>query len=767
MKVLYVTVGAPGSGKTHFVDSELGELDNVHSDRVRDLVEGYKDNVDEETGKMYKSHNMKLEKKTWALIWDLIEQRMDEGKTFVFDSTFLSKKSFSTLKNLREKYNYRVYALDFTGVPLEQLTKNNQTKERIENYAVVPDEVLLDMYNRAQNIHFPSWINVLNCVPYKEGVRNVYETLKWVPTDVSSFNKVKVIGDIHGSATVLEENVLSDVDPNILYVFLGDYLDRGTENAKTFKLLYNHVNDPNFIFLRGNHDRHLEHFVQGNPINNSKTESETIPELLESGVTKKDIKRFVKKLQDVFIFEFNGRTYVCSHAGLLWNDVERLLFGNGVLIDQYNFVDGVGKFNNDVDYWYDYEVNQALAPAIQIHGHRNEFNTLVDDYETIYNLDQRVERGGHLAVVEMDTKSIKTHMYKNDHYDVRYLETDLDTDISELSNQDIKKVLEHSKSIQTKQVEDNLFANNFTRKAFAKNNFNNFSIQARGLFTDQEGNVLGRGFKKFFNIDQTPETTEEAILAHPLPVRVSEKIDGFLVILTSVDGQLKVLSKGGSKEFGNEGKRILMKQAVSSEKEIASFLESKNISVVCEVVSSRDSHVINYNEDHIYVLDAIYNDYPEYADIQIAKDFSKKTGLEMPDETIVDEFEVIEEAISELREDTYPLREGVVLTFDDGFRVKIKNHAYFAMKSLLNEISKKRKYSNYTFEPFEYYSKEENEYMKYILGRVSFGDNYEKTPMGFEDNKATEERYGIPSNWVMLTKLGETDYLYKRSQINE
>ncbi|MDN6195106.1 MAG: metallophosphoesterase [Atopostipes suicloacalis] len=757
MKVMYVTVGAPGSGKTLTVDSgPLGSLDNIHSDRVRDLVEGYTTKVNNETGSIYRTHDTQYEKETWEIIWNLIEQRMQRGKTFCFDSTFLSKGSFSTLKKLREKYGYRVYALDFTKVPLETLNENNQTLHRIINNAVVPDEVLLNMHNRAKNVNFPSWLNVIDCTDYNEAVRNIGESLTWEITEANKYAQIKIIGDIHGCASVLKENVLDDIQSDTLYVFLGDYLDRGLENVETFKLLYEHINDSNFVFLRGNHDRHLEKFVQGREIPNKQTKEETIPSLLDAGIKAKDIRRFTRKLQDLFVFEYGGKTYICTHAGLTVEDALQIMNGNGVKIDQFNLVDGVGKFNYDADYWYDYAVEDFmeeyegifLENATQFHGHRNTFNTDINDYSTIYNLEQRVERGGGLAVAIVDIDGVSTALYKNDNFDIRYLESDLSTDISKLDNKGIKSILDHSANIATKEVEDNLYANNFTRKVFSKGNFNNFSIQARGLFTNDEGDVKARGFKKFFNINQVPETEEQEVLKHPLPARVSEKIDGFLAILTGIDGELKVLSKGGAKNFGKEGKRILKNNASKTEEELAYYLESNNLSITCEVVSHKDSHVIEYPEENIYVLDAIYNEYTEDANFEVAKEFSTYSGLAMPRYQYVDSKEELKLFIEKEKNNMSPNFEGSVLTFADGFRVKIKTHHYFQMKFLLNEIGKKRKFSDYVFyNDRDYVSENEASKINKILQRVHFGDDYKKTQMGFEDNKATKERYGIKDVW--------------------
>ena len=54
---------------------------------------------------------------------------------------------------------------------------------------------------------------------------------------------------------------LSDFNPETLYIFAGDLLDRGIENDKVLQWAFEHAKDPNVIFIRGNHDVHIENWA--------------------------------------------------------------------------------------------------------------------------------------------------------------------------------------------------------------------------------------------------------------------------------------------------------------------------------------------------------------------------------------------------------------------------------------------------------------------------------------------------------------------------
>ena len=78
---------------------------------------------------------------------------------------------------------------------------------------------------------------------------------------------------------------------------------------------------------------------------------------------------------------------------------------------------------------------------------------------------------------------------------------------------------------------------NYTEKVRYEGLWDEITLQTRGLVTDNEGNVVARPFKKFFNIEEGKfEPTEE--------FEVYEKMDGSLGIVFWYQGQWVVATRG-------------------------------------------------------------------------------------------------------------------------------------------------------------------------------------------------------------------------------
>jgi serine/threonine protein phosphatase 1 len=73
--------------------------------------------------------------------------------------------------------------------------------------------------------------------------------------------RIYAIGDIHGRLDLLDE-LLARISSDIalrptarpLYVFLGDYIDRGSASRETIDRLIEHGNTHESVFLKGNHE---------------------------------------------------------------------------------------------------------------------------------------------------------------------------------------------------------------------------------------------------------------------------------------------------------------------------------------------------------------------------------------------------------------------------------------------------------------------------------------------------------------------------------
>ena len=164
---------------------------------------------------------------------------------------------------------------------------------------------------------------------------------------------------------------------------------------------------------------------------------------------------------------------------------------------------------------------------------------------------------------------------------------------------------------------------NFTRKAFYKGAWDAQTVRARGLFLDKStGEVVARGYDKFFNIGQSgapatirdlaTEATREAQDNEHYNVTMRKKHNGFLTIVTTINGNLTVLSKSGITAYSREAERILRDQIGDAGCErLRRVLADNNMSATFECISKRDPHMVYYTKDEMIFLDFIHNA-PDY-----------------------------------------------------------------------------------------------------------------------------------------------------------
>ena len=120
--------------------------------------------------------------------------------------------------------------------------------KKIDEYTYIKEH---KMYSRFETQQIPSGITVLK----PEELDRIW----YRPMDLSQYNKIHVFGDIHGCYTALKEYMDSNgnIKEDEFYIFCGDYIDRGIENAETINYLCELSKLPNVIFLEGNHERWL------------------------------------------------------------------------------------------------------------------------------------------------------------------------------------------------------------------------------------------------------------------------------------------------------------------------------------------------------------------------------------------------------------------------------------------------------------------------------------------------------------------------------
>ena len=80
--------------------------------------------------------------------------------------------------------------------------------------------------------------------------------------------EVAIVGDIHGNLAALKEVVYSAMDRTEVFVFVGDYINRGLHSADVIDFLIDLAasNPGQTTCLRGNHEAALQRFLNGGPV---------------------------------------------------------------------------------------------------------------------------------------------------------------------------------------------------------------------------------------------------------------------------------------------------------------------------------------------------------------------------------------------------------------------------------------------------------------------------------------------------------------------
>lgn len=589
MRSLVILRGSPGSGKSTWIQKMNLENYTLCADTIRLLVESPIIVPD----KKCRVISQKNDNYVWQLLFELLEKRMSRGEFVVIDATHSRSSDFSRYNKLCERYRYRKYYVDFSDVPIEECKRRNLLREE---YKRVPDSVIDKMYSRLKTQSKTSgWVEI--------DKNNFWNEIGIKLFDFNNYEKINVFGDIHGCFNPLKEYFDKyPYNENEMYIFCGDYLDRGLQNKETLLFLMDLSLKKNTLFLEGNHERWLNYYSL-DELENVKSKifiKRTIPQIID--VDKKSIREFYRKIGQLAYFEYDKKRYLITHGGISYVPEELQL----VATDQ--FIHGVGDYNVQIDEVFN--GNEKNTDVIQIHGHRNIFE--VDGTECSYNLEGKVEFGGNLKILQL-SKGNKPLMIKikNDYYGSQ-------EEINEFSecranvNIPMLERLKNSNDIKEIKLKNNISSFNFTRNAFYSKKWNECTCKARGLFVDTEKDkVVARGYEKFFNVNERKETELEHLM-----VKFKDKIicykkeNGFLGILSYVNNELFFASKSTNEgDFAQYFKNIYDKSNINK-LELENYLKNNDVSLTFEVIDvENDPHIIEYNESKLVLLDIIHNDY--------------------------------------------------------------------------------------------------------------------------------------------------------------
>ena len=386
MRILLLMRGVPGAGKSTFIKEQGLEPYTLSADALRLL---YASPMLDNAGRWCISQH--FDKQMWPFLLQTLEERMKRGCFTVVDATNIRGRDMTAYKKLANEYKYRIYVVDFTDITIEEAKKRNLLREE---YKQVPENVIERMYAQLADNKVPSGITVI-----KPGELS---QIWYKPRDLSAYKKVIHIGDIHGCYKPLKE-YLEEINPQNYYIFLGDYIDRGSENAEVLQLLLQLAALDNVTLLEGNHEANLRDYGLADGVASKEFRMQTALELAQADLSRKAVYNFYRKLSQCFCYTYQGKKVLVSHGGLARMPENLSLVATAELI----YGTGVYEDALDVDMSF---AKHAAVNEYQVHGHRNYEGVPAEVNEHCFNLDGAVEMGGQLRALELSEDGFVTNM---------------------------------------------------------------------------------------------------------------------------------------------------------------------------------------------------------------------------------------------------------------------------------------------------------------------------------------------------------------------
>lgn len=663
---LVVALGVPGSGKSTFLRENGLDKYAISSDQIRLLLSAPLQTEEGEEGISNKKDRM-----VWQLLNNAVEDRLKNGEFTIIDATHTKASYWQKYIDLSKQYNVDVYCLDFREVTKETAYKQNKQRD---SYKIVNEEVIDRMYNQLNSLKLPKGVKVIKPEDWDEWSDITYKNL-------NEYKKIHHFGDIHGCYEPLGRYFKDGLKEDEFYIFVGDYIDRGLQNAEVLEFLFTIKDRKNVVLLEGNHEAHLRKWIENKTSNSKEFNRYTKLELEKNNVSVKKVRSLCHKLVNHFTYEYNDKKVIVSHGGIV--KCPKKIYE----LSSEQLIKGVGTYTFDVDAAFCEKNDEGY---VQVHGHRNLLGKELMEHTQSFNLEGKIDKGGHLRVLTLDKDGFTGFKVKNNRYSPRFQKGEF----KNFGNQQLLEELRSNKGIKESKQKDNISSFNFTKAVFRKKEWDQTRVKTRGLFINTETTeIVIKSYNKFFNVGEREETGWESLKnTLQFPVTTYLKENGFLGLVgyDSLENKVIIASKSQTNgTYKTYFENIWLKK-IGPEKEesVKRLLKERNITLVFEVIDPiNDPHIIEYKKENIILLDAVYRQQEfkkiEYEELlQIGKELGvkvkKKTGTFFSFDEL---YQWVE------RESVHENKiEGHIIEDSNGFQTKLKLPYYNYWKWARSQI---------------------------------------------------------------------------------
>ena len=670
MRDLLLVRGAPGSGKSTYIREHHLEPYTISSDAVRSLFSCPED--DPKTGEPHICQ--RLENRVWTFIEEMVELRMQTGQFIVIDAQNIKAQKWI---KLAEKYRYRVYVKQMEAT-LDECLERNAKRPPLQR---VPEHVIMASFWRIGESQLSNKFK-----PLTEDIANG----DLPPADVNSYERIWLVGDIHGCYTPLKElfDKTDGFPETDLVVFVGDFCDRGIQNKETLELLCTQRSKKNVVFLEGNHEKWLTMWAEerDDEIKSNEFLNNTLPQI--ESVDRKLVRELSARFGQFFYFTYNGKRYLVTHAGIGYMP-DHLLY-----VPAYTFIRG-GDYENDVDRWW---TEKNYGPdLIQVHGHRNFYCYEMDDPlldGVSVNLNSAVEFGEPLRVMCITRDGHQYLKFENPVHRtglIKFRKAEILEGKALATPEEATEILvdnlRKAKGINEKVLKNNISSFNFTRDVFNSDAWDDICMIARGLFIDTYAwKIVARGYIKFFNAFERSHNTKKWLFENiKYPCTAFRKYNGFLGLVSWNPQQQKLFIASKST---NDGDHSQLAESIlrlyAPMEAIEAYLKENDCTMLFEICTKRDPHIISEPEGPV-LLDIVDNTINFHCKpYEEVRAFGEKHGIKYKQlDAVINNWHELEPMLDTMwvMDPGHPV-EGWVIQAADGYNFKLKCRYYSQWKRL-------------------------------------------------------------------------------------
>jgi RNA ligase len=213
---------------------------------------------------------------------------------------------------------------------------------------------------------------------------------------------------------------------------------------------------------------------------------------------------------------------------------------------------------------------------------------------------------------------------------------------------------------------------NYTEKVQFENLWDEVTLMCRGLVTDENGNIVARPFRKFFNMEEGKHTPTDDF-------KVYEKMDGSLGIFFNYGGQWVMATRGSfTSDQAVKGMEMLSKYDYNK--------LHKDFTYLFEIIYDENRIVCSYDFEDVVLLGVINTKHGYEVNLHGELDMRIQNLVKNVGLNVVKRYDGISD-YSTLKQMVKDDAEGFIVLFSNGDRMKVKGEEYLRLHKIMTNIS--------------------------------------------------------------------------------